>query len=96
MTLGDQKNLVHILMDQKPYWSTIITEDYSTFMNVLVMGLRDDRGEGGGGPLPGQHLVLDLPDFFLEVPGGGVHGLPDTGVVQLGLSLPGSTELLLT
>ena len=41
------------------------------------MGLGNDGGEGGGGPLPGQHLVLDLPDLLLEVPGGGVHGLPD-------------------
>ena len=41
------------------------------------MGLGDDGGEGGGGPLPGQHLVLDLSNLLLQVPGGGVHGLPD-------------------
>ena len=44
---------------------------------LLVMGLGDDGGEGGGGPLPGQHLVLDLSNLLLQVPGGGVHGLPD-------------------
>ena len=44
---------------------------------LLVMGLGNDGGQGGGGPLPGQHLVLDLADLLLQVPGGGVHGLPD-------------------
>ena len=46
---------------------------------LLVMGLGNDGGQGGGGPLPGQHLVLDLADLLLQVPGGGVHGLPDAG-----------------
>ena len=44
---------------------------------LLVMGLGNDGGERGGGPLPGQHLVLNLSNLLLQVPGGGVHGLPD-------------------
>jgi len=67
-----------------------------TSVEKLVMGLGNDGGQGGGGPLPGQHLVLDLADLLLEVPGGGVHSLPDAGVVQLGFSLTCGTKNLLT
>ena len=59
------------------------------------MGVGNDGGEGGGGPLPGEHLVLDLADLLLEVPGLGVHRLPHAGVPQLRLALARGTQVLL-
>ena len=49
------------------------------------MGLGNDGGEGGGGPLPGQHLVLDLANLLLEVPGSGVHSLPDADQYEVSI-----------
>ena len=59
------------------------------------MGVGNDGGEGGGGPLPGEHLVLDLADLLLEVPGLGVHRLPHAGVPQLRLALARGAQILL-
>ena len=63
---------------------------------LLVMGLRNDGGEGGGGPLPGQHLVLDLPDLLLEVPGGGVDSLPDAVQSEVSIISLDQSELSIT
>ena len=63
---------------------------------LLVMGLGNDGGEGGGGPLPGQHLVLDLPDLLLEVPGGGVDSLPDAVQSEVSIISLGQSEHSIT
>ena len=59
------------------------------------MSLGDHGGQGGALSLPGQHLVLNLPDLLLEVPGLGGDGLPDGGIPDTALPLPGSAESLL-
>ena len=60
------------------------------------MSLGNDGGEGGGGPLPGQHLVLDLPDLLLEVPGGGVDSLPDAVQSEVRIISLDQSELSIT
>ena len=60
------------------------------------MSLGNDGSEGGGGPLPGQHLVLDLPDLLLEVPGGGVDSLPDAVQSEVSIISLGQSEHSIT
>ena len=59
------------------------------------MGLRDDGSQGSSLSLPGQHLILNLANLLLEVPGLGRDGLPDGGVPHPALALPGSAESVL-
>ena len=54
-----------------------VKKQFTATWCLLVVSLGDDRGQGGSLSLPGQHLVLDLPDLLLEVPGLGRHRLPD-------------------
>ena len=42
---------------------------------LLVVSLGDHGGQGGALSLPGQHLVLNLPNLLLQVPGLSWDGL---------------------
>ena len=60
------------------------------------MSLGYDGGQRSPESLPGEHLVLNLANLLLEVPGLGRDRLPDGGIPDPALALPGSTESLLT
>ena len=50
---------------------------FPRLLSLLIVSLRDDGSKGRALSLPRQHLVLNLPDFLLEIPGFGWDGLPD-------------------